>query len=61
MNCTALKKKLNQALLKGQKSLSIPKEGVSENDIEDIKECGYNVKLVGNNLIITEWHQKLEK
>lgn len=54
MNCTALKKKLNQALLKGQKSLSIPKEGVSENDIEDIKECGYNVKLVGNNLIITE-------
>lgn len=57
--CSKIKRQYNEAVLLGQNSLEIAKYSVSENEIEDLKDCGFNIsekndEKKGKLLIITD-------
>lgn len=54
MTCTKLKKMLNEAIVKGETSLKIIANSVTVNELEDIKECGYNVIKEGKYIIVKQ-------
>jgi len=54
MTCSSIKKKFYEIKLGGKRELRINIKDVKERDIEDLKECGYYVKQIDNQLIIRE-------
>lgn len=51
MLCTKIRQLLNAAILKGEQSIKVTT--LSENDKEDLRECGYTVKEVKGEYIIS--------
>lgn len=51
MTCTKIKQLLNNALLKGETSIKV--SNLSQNEEEDLRECGYIIKKVEGQYIIS--------
>lgn len=52
--CSSIKQKFNEAKLKGIDILRINIKNITKAEIEDLRECGYDVKLSNNQIIISE-------
>ncbi len=51
MLCTKIRQLLNAAILKGEQSIKVTT--LSKQDEEDLKDCGYTVKKVNGEYIIS--------
>ena len=51
ITCTKVKKELNEALLKNQHSIKV--KNLSDDEKKDLEECGYIVKKVKGEFIIS--------
>jgi hypothetical protein len=53
--CIRIRQRLNQLRLEKKACrIELKKEDISEKEIEELKECGYIVKEIKNNIIIIE-------
>lgn len=52
--CTKIKQRFNELRMKGKKSIKFDKKETTERQLEELRDCGYIVKEVNNNIIITE-------
>jgi hypothetical protein len=51
ITCSSVKRLLNEALLDGKSSISIP--SITKNEEDDLIECGYIVKKKDGKVIIS--------
>lgn len=52
--CTKIKQRFNELRMKGKKSIKFDKRETTERQLEELRDCGYIVKEVNNQIIIRE-------
>lgn len=46
MICSKIQQQLNEAILKGHSSITIEDEDITHKQIDELLECGFNVKCI---------------